>query len=147
MFGFGVVLLELMTGLRALDTNRPSGQHVLVEWARPSLTEKKKLKKIMDKGLGEEYPIKGAMQAAELILKCLESDPKNRPSMEDVLEILVKINDIKLNIKGKNDRSNNKSKEESSSSYQHHGSPIPHRHGANGRATTSSAQQRPLHKK
>lgn len=97
VFGFGVVLLELLTGFRALDMNRPPGQHVLVDWARPSLTDKKKLKKIMDKGLGEEYPIKGAMQVAALIIKCLESEPKSRPSMEEILETLEKINAIKIN--------------------------------------------------
>lgn len=130
------MLLELLTGLRALDTNRPSGEHVLVDWARPYLTEKKKLRKIIDKGLGEEYPIKGAMQAAELIIKCLESDPKSRPSMEDILQTLEKINDIKVNTKQKKG-SSNKRQEESSSSYQHDRAPIPHKHGGNGIASTS----------
>ncbi|XP_015884161.1 probable serine/threonine-protein kinase PIX13 [Ziziphus jujuba] len=95
VFGFGVVLLELLTGLRALDTNRPLGEQNLVEWARPSLTDKKKLKKIMDPKLADQYPIKGAIQAAGLIIKCLESDPKSRPSMEEILEGLEKIDAIK----------------------------------------------------
>ncbi|KAB2040902.1 hypothetical protein ES319_D02G114600v1 [Gossypium barbadense] len=94
VYGFGVVLLEMLTGLRALDTNRPSGEHNLVEWAKHSLTEKRKLKKIMDPRLEEQYPIKAALQAGELILKCLEADPRNRPSMEEVLETLQKINAI-----------------------------------------------------
>lgn len=94
VYGFGVVLLEMLTGLRALDTNRPSGEHNLVEWAKHSLTEKRKLKKIMDRRLEEQYPLKAALQAGELILKCLESDPRNRPSMEEVLETLQKINAI-----------------------------------------------------
>ncbi|XP_022772560.1 probable serine/threonine-protein kinase PIX13 isoform X2 [Durio zibethinus] len=89
VYGFGVVLLEMLTGLRALDTNRPSGEHNLVEWAKHSLTQKRKLKKIMDPRL--QYPLNAALQAGELILKCLESDPKNRPSMEEVLETLQKI--------------------------------------------------------
>ncbi|BBH02661.1 Protein kinase superfamily protein, partial [Prunus dulcis] len=95
VYGFGVVLLEMLTGLRALDNNRPSREHSLVDWLRPSLHKKKELKKIMDPGLGDQYPLKAACQAAELILKCLESDPKNRPSMEEVLVILEKINAIK----------------------------------------------------
>ncbi|OAY50378.1 probable serine/threonine-protein kinase PIX13 isoform X2 [Manihot esculenta] len=95
VYGFGVVLLEMLTGLRALDTNRPTGEHNLIDWARPSLSDKRKLKKIMDPRLEEQYPIKGAMQAAELIIQCLGSDPKTRPSMEEVLESLEKINAIK----------------------------------------------------
>lgn len=74
VYGFGVVLLEMITGLRALDTNRPSGEHNLMEWTKHSLTDKKKLKKLMDRRLEEQYPMKGALQAGELILKCLESD-------------------------------------------------------------------------
>ena len=31
VFSFGVVLLEMLSGRRAVDKNRPSGQHNLVE--------------------------------------------------------------------------------------------------------------------
>ncbi|KAE8719464.1 Receptor-like serine/threonine-protein kinase [Hibiscus syriacus] len=99
VYGFGVVLLEMLTGLRALDTNRPSREHNLVEWAKHSLTEKRKLKKIMDPRLDEQYPIKAALQAGALILMCLEADPRSRPSMEEVLETLQKINAINQNPK------------------------------------------------
>lgn len=95
VYGFGVVLLEMLTGKQALDMNRPTGQQNLVEWAKPSMKNKRKLKKIMDERLREQYPIKAASKAAELILHCLEADPKNRPSMEEVLETLKRINDIK----------------------------------------------------
>ncbi|XP_057974423.1 probable serine/threonine-protein kinase PBL11 isoform X1 [Malania oleifera] len=94
VYGFGVVLLEMLTGLRAIDTNRPNGHQNLVEWARPFLPEKRKLKRIMDPGLEDLYPLKGATQMAELVLHCLESDPKNRPSMVEVLERLERINSI-----------------------------------------------------
>ncbi|KAI3797223.1 hypothetical protein L1987_32478 [Smallanthus sonchifolius] len=95
VYGFGVVLLEMITGLRVLDTNRPSSEHNLVDWARPSLADKRKLRKIIDPRLENDYPSKGAAKAAELILNCLESDPKNRPSMEEVLFRLQEISAIK----------------------------------------------------
>ncbi|EEF52868.1 probable serine/threonine-protein kinase PIX13 [Ricinus communis] len=95
VYGFGVVLLEMLTGRRALDNNRPNSEQNLIEWATPSLSEKRKLTKIMDPRLEGQYPIKGAMQAAELILQCLESDPKSRPSMEEILDTLEKINCMK----------------------------------------------------
>ncbi|XVF35827.1 hypothetical protein REPUB_Repub19eG0004300 [Reevesia pubescens] len=94
VYGFGVVLLEMLTGRRALDKNLPSREQNLVEWTKHSLSEKRKLKKIMDPRLEEKYPIEAALQAGELILKCLESDPKNRPSMEEILETLRKISAI-----------------------------------------------------
>ncbi|CAN1781807.1 Probable serine/threonine-protein kinase PIX13 [Linum perenne] len=95
VYGFGVVLLEMLTGLRTVDTNRPSGEYKLVEWAKPSLSNKRKLKKLMDPRLEDQYPLNGALQAGELVLQCLETDPKSRPSMEHVLERLRKINEIK----------------------------------------------------
>ncbi|KAK9220563.1 hypothetical protein WN943_009214 [Citrus x changshan-huyou] len=101
VYGFGVVLLEMLTGLRALDTNRPSGEHVLVDFARPSLTDKRRLKKIMDPRLEEQYPIKGALLAGQIIIKCLEAEPKNRPSMEEVLETLQNISVIEIEPKKK----------------------------------------------
>ncbi|XP_057729862.1 probable serine/threonine-protein kinase PIX13 isoform X1 [Arachis stenosperma] len=103
VYGFGVVLLEMLTGLIALDTNRPSGQQNLVEWVKPSLYEKRKLKNRMDPNLNEQYPKKAAFEIAQLILQCLEEDPKNRPSMEQVLQTLEKVQSIRYKPKVKKD--------------------------------------------
>lgn len=94
MYGFGVVLLEMLTGLMAVDSNRPTGHHNLIEWAKPCLSDKKKLRKIMDPRLENQYSQKGAFQLSQMVLKCLEHDPKNRPSMEDVLEKLEHVNQM-----------------------------------------------------
>lgn len=91
VYGFGVVLLEMLTGLRALDTKRPNGQQSLVDWTRPSLSSKRKLKNIMDARVEGQYSPKAAFEAAQLTLKCLGSDPKSRPSMKEVVEVLEKI--------------------------------------------------------
>ncbi|KAK9129231.1 hypothetical protein Sjap_009718 [Stephania japonica] len=91
VYGFGVVLLEMLTGLRAVDPTRPRGQQNLVDWLKPSLGDRRKLKQIMDTKLGEEYPIKGAVLAAQLSLNCLGPDPRKRPSMRDVVEALEQI--------------------------------------------------------
>ncbi|XP_022999731.1 probable serine/threonine-protein kinase PIX13 [Cucurbita maxima] len=91
VFGFGVVLLELLTGMRAVDPNRPSKSHNLVKWAKPSLSNKKKMTKLMDPRLGDDYSPGGAWGTSELILKCLKMDPRDRPSMEEVLVTLEEI--------------------------------------------------------
>ncbi|KAJ1413321.1 putative serine/threonine-protein kinase [Sesbania bispinosa] len=96
VYGFGVVLLEILTGMRALDTKRPTGQQNLVEWLKPCLSNKKKLKTIMDARIEGQYSPKAALQAAQLTLKCLEPDPKQRPSMKEVLEALEGIEAIKV---------------------------------------------------
>lgn len=91
MYGFGVVLVEILTGLRALDTNRPSGKHNLVDWIKPYLSERRKLKQIMDNRLEGRYPSKAALHISQLALKCLAAEPKHRPSMKEVLETLERI--------------------------------------------------------
>ncbi|CAN8270708.1 unnamed protein product [Cochlearia groenlandica] len=95
VYGFGVVLLEILTGLRALDPSRPSTQENLVEWAKPMLTEKKKIQKIMDTRLEHKYPILAVVKTAELVVRCLEEDPKNRPHMDDVLKELQVVRTIR----------------------------------------------------
>ncbi|KAL0376271.1 UNVERIFIED_CONTAM: putative serine/threonine-protein kinase PIX13 [Sesamum calycinum] len=91
VYGFGVVLVEMLTGLRALDPNRPSGQHNLVEWIKPHLPDRRKLKNVMDSHLEGRYPSRSALQIAHLALNCLESEPKNRPSMQEIVETLGRI--------------------------------------------------------
>ncbi|RZB78947.1 putative serine/threonine-protein kinase CST isoform B [Glycine soja] len=95
VYGFGVVLLEMLTGLRALDKNRPIEQQNLIEWAKPSLSDKRKLKSIMDERIEGQYSTKAALKSAHLILKCLQCDRKKRPHMKDVLDTLEHIEAIK----------------------------------------------------
>ncbi|KAK9084006.1 hypothetical protein Scep_030477 [Stephania cephalantha] len=94
VYGFGVVLLEMLSVLRAVDPTRPSGQRNRVVWLKPSLGKLRKLKEIMDPKFGEEYPIKGAVLAAKLTLNCLGPDFRKCPSMREVVEALEQIQAI-----------------------------------------------------
>ncbi|KAJ6311145.1 hypothetical protein OIU76_015800 [Salix suchowensis] len=91
VYGFGVVLVEILTGLRALDTTRPSERHNLVDWIKPYLSDRRKLKSIMDSHLEGRYPSKAAQQIAQLALNCLESEHKHRPHMKEVVATLERI--------------------------------------------------------
>ncbi|KAG5241580.1 hypothetical protein OIU85_008738 [Salix viminalis] len=123
VYGFGVVLLEMLTGQRALDTKRPSGQQNLIEWLRPLLSQKKKLKTtIMDARIEGQYSSKAMVQAAQLTLRCLEADPRNRPSMKEVLEVLEQIEAMKQKPKA------TKSTFGSSLYKPHGGGQQPHQH-------------------
>ncbi|XP_057832139.1 serine/threonine-protein kinase PBL34 isoform X3 [Cryptomeria japonica] len=95
VYSFGVVLLEMLTGRRSMDKNRPSGEHNLVEWARPYLMEKRKLYRLVDPRLSGHYSIKGALKTAQLAHYCISRDPKARPSMDDVVEALTPLLNLK----------------------------------------------------
>ncbi|XP_047327307.1 probable serine/threonine-protein kinase PIX13 [Impatiens glandulifera] len=124
VYAFGVVLLELLTGERVLDMNRPAGQNNLVEWAKPILQDKRKLIRIVDKRLENHYPGKAAIQTAELISKCLESDPRNRPSMDEVLHELQQI--IAIKMKPKESKASSKNQNNGHDPYNR--SPLRHQH-------------------
>lgn len=88
VYSFGVVLLELLTGRCSMDKRRPSGEHSLVEWARPYLGDKRKILRIVDNRLDGQYPVKGAQKFASLAYLCLSQNPKIRPRMSDAVETL-----------------------------------------------------------
>ncbi|XP_055807198.1 putative receptor-like protein kinase At5g39000 [Solanum dulcamara] len=91
VYAFGVFLVEMLTGLRAHDPNRPSNKYNLVEWIKPHLSDKRKLKDKIDSRLGGKYPSRAAVQIAQLALSCLGHEPKSRPSMKQVVEKLEQI--------------------------------------------------------
>lgn len=95
VYSFGVVLLEMLTGRRSVDKNRPPGEQNLVEWARPYLNDKRKFYKLIDPRLEGQYSVKGAQKAAVLSHHCLSRDPKSRPLMGDVVDTLKPLQDMR----------------------------------------------------
>ncbi|KAG6401150.1 hypothetical protein SASPL_137995 [Salvia splendens] len=90
VFAFGVLLLEIITGRRAVDT---SSRQSLVMWAKPYL-EKNNIKAIADPKLGDKYDItemKRAMFAASI---CIHHLPNMRPNMSRVVKILKGENEV-----------------------------------------------------
>ncbi|KAJ1687146.1 hypothetical protein LUZ63_018536 [Rhynchospora breviuscula] len=98
VYSFGVVLLELLTGRRALDRSKIGIEQNLVDWAKPSLGDKRKLYRIMDSRLEGQYPKKGAQAVSNLALLCISNEAKSRPKMSEVLEKLEQLQDPKYNV-------------------------------------------------
>ncbi|EEF30952.1 Protein kinase APK1A, chloroplast precursor, putative [Ricinus communis] len=106
VYSFGVVLLEMLSGRRAIDKNRPSGEHNLVEWAKPYLANKRKIFRILDNRLEGQYPMEVAYKAATLTLRCISTEPKFRPNMDEIVTSLEQLQDSK-GTESNNTNSNN----------------------------------------
>ncbi|KAL5582357.1 hypothetical protein UlMin_014799, partial [Ulmus minor] len=95
VYSFGVVLLELVTGQRSIDKNRPVGEYNLVEWARPYLGDKRWFYRLLDPRLEGRFSIIGSQKALQLAAQCLSCDPKARPLMSEVVEVLTPLPELK----------------------------------------------------
>ncbi|CAL9202131.1 unnamed protein product [Musa hybrid cultivar] len=91
VWSFGVVLYELVTGRRSLDRNLPRSEQKLLEWVKPFATDPKKLHTIMDPRLEGKYCLESAQNLVALANRCLKKQPKSRPRMSEVVEMLDQI--------------------------------------------------------
>ncbi|KAM7488643.1 hypothetical protein LguiB_026127 [Lonicera macranthoides] len=105
VYSFGAVLLELITGQHVRDEFWQNEEDAddLVEWARVFLPNKTELKNLIDPRLKNDYPLEEAFELASLILVCLETFPRDRPTIEQVLESLEQINGVNVKHKEKSE--------------------------------------------
>ncbi|XP_072974275.1 inactive protein kinase SELMODRAFT_444075-like isoform X1 [Typha angustifolia] len=97
VYAYGIVILQLITGRRAMDPAQPKGQELLVEWARPllflALEEGRTV--AVDRFLDPKPDKNEARFFSRQIITmaraaslCLRRDPQSRPSMSKILRIL-----------------------------------------------------------
>uniref|UniRef100_A0A2P2JRS6 Protein kinase domain-containing protein n=3 Tax=Rhizophora mucronata TaxID=61149 RepID=A0A2P2JRS6_RHIMU len=89
VYSYGVVLLQLLTGRTPVDTKRPHGEHVLVSWALPRLTDREKVSEMVDPTLKGQYSKKDLIQVAAIAAMCVQPEADYRPLMTDVVQSLV----------------------------------------------------------
>ncbi|KAL6201334.1 hypothetical protein ACLB2K_025048 [Fragaria x ananassa] len=88
VFGFGILLLELITGQKALDAGNGQVQKgMILDWVR-TLHEEKRLEVLVDRDLKGCFDVTELETCAEFALQCTQSSPNLRPKMSDVLKIL-----------------------------------------------------------
>ncbi|KAL4627171.1 hypothetical protein ACB092_05G148500 [Castanea dentata] len=88
VFGFGILLLELITGQKALDAGNGQVQKgMILEWVR-TLFEEKKLEVLVDRDLRGCFDAFQLEKTVEVALQCTQSHPNLRPKMYEVLKVL-----------------------------------------------------------
>ncbi|KAG5227185.1 LEAF RUST DISEASE-RESISTANCE LOCUS RECEPTOR PROTEIN KINASE [Salix suchowensis] len=93
VYSFGVVLIELISSLQAVDTNRHRHDINLSNMAVNKI-QNHALNELVDPLLGfDKNPEVRRMvtSVAELAFRCLQQDREMRPSMEEVLEALKRV--------------------------------------------------------
>ncbi|BAT85932.1 hypothetical protein LR48_Vigan03g249000 [Vigna angularis] len=90
VFSFGVVLMELLTGLMALDEDRPEESQYLAAWFWHIKSDKKKLMAAIDKALDvKEETFESISIIAELAGHCTAREPSQRPEMGHAVNVLA----------------------------------------------------------
>ncbi|KAJ4961497.1 hypothetical protein NE237_021407 [Protea cynaroides] len=88
VFGFGILLLELITGQRALDFGRQANQKGVILDRVKKLQQEGKLNLMVDKDLKNNFDRVELEKMAQVVLLCTQFHPSQRPKMSEVLRML-----------------------------------------------------------
>ncbi|XP_075497919.1 LOW QUALITY PROTEIN: protein STRUBBELIG-RECEPTOR FAMILY 3-like [Primulina tabacum] len=91
VYSFGVVMLELLTGRMSYDRTRTRGDQFLVRWAIPQLHDIDALSRMVDPALSGNYPVKSLSHFADIISRCVQTEPEYRPPMSEVVHDLIQM--------------------------------------------------------
>ncbi|KAH9718724.1 putative LRR receptor-like serine/threonine-protein kinase [Citrus sinensis] len=89
VFGYGIMLLELVTGQRAIDFSRLEEEDdVLLLDHVKKLEREKRLDAIVDRNLNKNYNIQEVETMIQVALLCTQASPEDRPAMSEVVRML-----------------------------------------------------------
>lgn len=89
IYSYGVVLMEILSGKRSVDSEFGDGNSI-VDWVRSKIKSKEGVNDILDKNAGAGCtPVREEMiQMLRIALLCTSRNPADRPSMRDVVLML-----------------------------------------------------------
>ncbi|XP_050291170.1 LRR receptor kinase SERK2 isoform X2 [Quercus robur] len=89
VFGYGIMLLEIVTGQRAIDFSRLEEEDdVLLLDHVKKLEREKRLEDIVDQNLNKNYNIQEVEMMIQVALLCTQLSPEDRPAMSEVVRML-----------------------------------------------------------
>ncbi|KAJ0988932.1 hypothetical protein J5N97_007288 [Dioscorea zingiberensis] len=90
VYAYGVILMELITGRKALDETRPEDETHLVTCFRRNIIHKDKFMKTVDSFLDlNDEAREGLLEIAELARHCTAREPYQRPDMGHAVNVLA----------------------------------------------------------
>lgn len=88
VFGFGILLLELITGMRTLEFGKSINQKgAMLEWVK-KIQQEKKVEVLVDRELGSNYDRIEVGEMLQVALLCTQYLPAHRPKMSEVVRML-----------------------------------------------------------
>ncbi|KAG9448664.1 hypothetical protein H6P81_008629 [Aristolochia fimbriata] len=88
VFGFGILLLELITGQRALEFGKAANQKgAMLDWVK-KIHQEKKLDVLVDKDLKNNFDRIELEEMVQVALLCTQYLPGHRPKMSEVVRML-----------------------------------------------------------
>ncbi|KAK8305139.1 hypothetical protein V6Z12_D03G041000 [Gossypium hirsutum] len=89
VFGYGIMLLELVTGQRAIDFSRLEDEDdvLLLDYVK-KLEREKNLDAIVDHNLNKNYNMEDVEAMIQVALLCTQASPEDRPAMSEVVRML-----------------------------------------------------------
>ncbi|XP_074592331.1 protein NSP-INTERACTING KINASE 1-like [Curcuma longa] len=88
VFGFGILLLELITGRTALEFGKSVNQKgTMLDWVK-MIHQEKKLDMLIDKNLKSNYDLIELEEIVQVALLCTQFLPGHRPKMSEVVRML-----------------------------------------------------------
>ncbi|KAM0039414.1 putative transferase, protein kinase RLK-Pelle-LRR-II family [Helianthus debilis subsp. tardiflorus] len=89
IFGYGIMLLEIVTGQRAIDFSRLEEEDdVLLLDHVKKLEREKRLDAIVDRNLNKRYNMEEVEMMIKVALLCTQGSPEDRPAMSEVVRML-----------------------------------------------------------
>jgi len=88
VYSFGVVLLEVACGRRPLETDVVEEEVVLIDWVR-ELYAKECVVEAADSRIKGEYDVGDMEMVLKLGLACCHPEPNRRPTMKEVVALLL----------------------------------------------------------
>ncbi|KAH6557308.1 hypothetical protein KP509_1Z122000 [Ceratopteris richardii] len=89
VYGYGVVLLELITGQLSIDHKRLEDYN-LVAWFKPRVV-KQGIQAVIDPRLGSNFPVEAYEEVAEIAMNCTAFERGDRPTMQFIASKLEQI--------------------------------------------------------